>query len=90
MSERKVKIITVITIIIAFILACILIFQFARLATLNTRKRALEKSYQNLQESIETYSSELNYYKNREQYLQDYAHEILNWAKNGETIYKAK
>ena len=88
-GERKVKLITILVVSIAFLLAIIVFFQFLRLGNLTSKKHSLEKSYSELEQSIETYSKELEYYQDREQYLKDYAHQYLNWSRDNEIIYSA-
>ena len=88
-GEKKIKLITILVVSIAFLLATIVFFQFLRLGNLTSKKRSLEKSYNELERSIETYSRELEYYQNTEQYLKDYAHQYLNWSNPNETIYSA-
>ena len=88
-GEKKIKLITILVVSIAFLLATIVFFQFLRLGNLTSKRRSLEKSYNELEQSIETYSRELDYYNDTEQYLRDYAHQYLNWSRDNETIYSA-
>ena len=89
-SEKKVKLITIMIICVAFVLMLILTIQFIKIGNLNAKKANLQNSYNTLEENIEKYSSEMKYYQDKEQYLKDYAHQYLDWSKPGETIYVSK
>ena len=87
-NAKKVKIISIITVCLAFILLIVLIFQFAKLNTLKKREAELTKTLSSLEEVISDYNKEKNYYEDREKYLDEYAHIVLNMTKDGETWYE--
>ena len=47
----------------------------------------LNSTLTNLEESIADYSKQKEFYQDRDSYLEEYAHEVENMAKDGETWY---
>ena len=84
---KKTKLISIIVICIAFISMLVLVFQFLQLKELNKRREHLQQSLSNLEEVIADYSKQKSYYQDREKYLDEYAHEVLNMSKDDETWY---
>ncbi len=84
---KKTKIIAIVICCLAFVCLVTVIFQFVKLGNLKYRERELEAKSQALNEVIAEYNKEKNYYADREQYLDEYAHEVLNMSKEGEIWY---
>ena len=88
-KSRGVQLITIFTVIIMLLCIILLVWQFAKINTLNARKEALLTQKEYLDKSIFDYENLNNYYSNnREDYLEEYARQTLNWAQNNETWYK--
>ena len=86
---RGVQIITILTVIIMLTCIILLIWQFAKIHTLNERQETLLQQKQELDSSIFDYDSLNSYYSNnREDYLEEYARQVLNWSKTDENWYK--
>ncbi len=88
-GAKKAKIISISVICLAFVLLIILICQFVHLASLERREDELNSTLSSLEEVISDYSKQKDYYADRETYLDEYAHEVLNMSKKGETWYTA-
>ncbi len=86
-SSKKAKIISIIVVCLAFFLTITLIFQFVSLSNLEKRNSELNETLTSLEETIAEYSKQKDYYQDRETYLDEYAHEVMNMAKDGETWY---
>lgn len=88
-KSRGVQLITIFTVIIMLLCIILLVWQFAKINTLNARKEALLTQKEYLDKSIFDYENLNSYYSNnREDYLEEYARQTLNWAQNNETWYK--
>ncbi|MBQ9791898.1 MAG: hypothetical protein IJW28_04905 [Clostridia bacterium] len=88
-KSRGVQLITIFTVIIMLLCIILLVWQFAKINTLNARKEALLTQKEYLDKRIFDYENLNNYYSNnREDYLEEYARQTLNWAQNNETWYK--
>ena len=86
-NTKKIKIISVIIICLASVLLLTVIFQFLRLNNLKNKELELTNSLSSLEEVIADYSQKKDYYQDREKYLDEYAHEVLNMSKEDETWY---
>ena len=86
-NTKKAKIISVIVVCLASILLITVIFQFLQLNSLKKRELELANSLSSLEEVIADYSQQKDYYQDREKYLDEYAHEVLNMSKKDETWY---
>ena len=84
---KKAKITSILVVCIASVLLLILIFQFLHLNNLQKKNDRLNTTLSNLEEVIADYSKQKEYYKDREKYLDEYAHEVLNMSKDDETWY---
>ena len=88
-KSRGVQLITIFTVIIMLLCIILLVWQFAKINTLNERKEALLYQKEYLDKSIYDYDNLNSYYQNnREDFLEEYARQTLNWSQNNETWYK--
>ncbi len=87
------------TVIIMIVVVCslVLLFEFVKISNLKGKARDLERSYENLQQQYADLDSQLNYvgdpdnpYSNYNNYLEDYAREVLNWGKDGHKYFMEK
>ena len=88
-GEKRAKYISIAVVILAFVLTIVLIYQFIHLGQLKAKEVELNNSLASLEEVIADYSKQKDYYSDRETYLDEYAHEVLNMSKDGETWYTA-
>ena len=84
---KKAKIISILVVSLAFFLLLTLVFQFLYLNNLEKKNQELSNTLSNLESVIADYSKQKDYYTDRENYLDEYAHEVLNMSKEGETWY---
>jgi len=87
-KEKKIKLIIIFIIVLAFILSAVLVFQFATLNNMKKKEKELNNTLISLEEVISEYNKEKSYYADREKYLDEYAHIVLNMTKDGETWYE--
>ena len=85
-NEKTVKIISVICAVLSFVLVCVLIFQLAKIGNLQRKEEELTKHLNALEQQIVEYTNENNYIKTNE-YLEEYAREVLGWGKEGEMYF---
>jgi cell division protein FtsB len=64
----------------------VLIFQFAKIGNLQKKEEELNNHLNALEQQIVEYTNENNYIKSNE-YLEDYAREVLGWGKEGEMYF---
>lgn len=78
MTEEKLKKIvtasTISAVLLLFILICVLIYQVVALSIANDKKRQLEQEIVSLQQSIDNYENDYDYYLSQS-YLEDAARE---------------
>ena len=86
-KAKKTKIIAIVICCLAFVCLVTVIFQFVKLGNLQAKENELNAKSEALNEVIAEYNKEKNYYADREKYLDEYAHEVLNMAKDGEIWY---
>ena len=82
-GANKAKYISIGVVILAFVLLIVLIIQFAQLAQLKAREAQLTDTLSSLEEVIADYNKQKDYYSDREAYLDEYAHEVLNMSQKG-------
>jgi len=88
---KAIKISTIIISIIMFICIIVLTFQFIKIANLKEKTKNLESYKESLIKDINTYDSANAYYNNnRDEFLEDYAREVLGWGNGDDTWYTSK
>lgn len=85
-NEKTVKIISIICAAISFVLVCVLIFQLVKISNLKNKEAELTKHLSSLEQQIVDYTNENNYIQSNE-YLEDYAREVLGWGKENEMYF---
>ncbi len=85
-NGKVVKLISVLCAALMFILTCILVFQLVKISNLKTKERDLGATLANLEKEIDNYTNENNYIQSNE-YLEDYAREVLGWGKENEVQF---
>ncbi len=85
-NGKLVKSISIICAILVFALSCVLIFQLVKISNLKQKEKQLSNTLTNLEKEIVNYTNENNYLQSNE-YLEDYAREVLNWGKDGEVYF---
>lgn len=90
MEERKIRskiiTLTVCAVLLVFVLLGLLVFQYitywrltAQNLELNRQLEALRVERQNLENEVD--------YKSSEEFIEDYAREVLGWGRENETYY---
>lgn len=90
MEERKIRskiiTLTVCAVLLVFVLLGLLVFQYitywrltAQNLELNRQLEALKIERQNLENEVD--------YKSSEEFIEDYAREVLGWGRENETYY---
>ena len=86
---KAVKLLTIISVIIMSICIIVLTCQIIKIANLKSKQKSLTAEKEYLVSEIYNYNSANAYYdNNRQEYLENYAREVLGWGENGETWYK--
>ena len=85
-KEKTVKLISVICAVVSFVLVCVLLFQFVKISNLQQKEKELTQNLQSLEQQIMEYTNEQNYTSSNE-YLEDYAREVLGWGKENEMYF---
>lgn len=91
MEERKIRskiiTLTVFAVLLVFVLLGLLVFQYinywrltAQQLELNRQLEALQIERQNLQNEVD--------YKSSEEFIEDYAREVLGWGRENESYYE--
>lgn len=87
-KHTKIKIITIISVIIMFICIIVLACQLVKIGNLKEKTKELKLQKDQLISEIYNYNTTNDYYSNnRQEYLENYAREMLNWGQNGEIWY---
>jgi cell division protein FtsB len=85
-NGKVVKLISIVCAALMFILTCILVFQLVKISNLKTKEKDLSTTLANLEKEIGDYTNENNYIQSNE-YLEDYAREVLGWGKENEVQF---
>ncbi len=89
-KTNSIKIVSTIIICTICLCAIILICQFIKINNLKSNKEKLYSANESLTQEIVDYDNQIQYCKNRELYLQDYAREVKNWGKADRVYYQSK
>jgi cell division protein FtsB len=88
---KSVKIITILSTIIMCISIIVLTCQIVKIANLKNKEKELIRERDYLISEIYNYNSANAYYNNnREEYLENYAREMLGWGEKDEIWYTKK
>lgn len=87
-KAKAIKLITIFSVIIISILVIILSCQIIKIANLKSKEKKLIAERNYLISEIYNYNNANTYYNNnREEYLENYAREMLGWGESGEIWY---
>jgi len=87
-KHTKIKIITIISVVIMFVCIIVLACQLVKIGNLKEKNKELKIQKDQLISEIYNYNTTNDYYSNnRQEYLENYAREMLNWGQNGEIWY---
>lgn len=87
-KTKAVKLITVLIIVAMSIATIVLTCQIIKIANLKSKEKKLISERDYLMTEIYNYNTANTYYdNNREEYLENYAREMLGWGENGEIWY---
>lgn len=96
-KSNSMKIISVIVILVIAICFFVLMYEFIKISNLKKKNNQLENISSSLQQEYADLDSKTNYvgdpnnpYSNYQNYLEDYAREVLNWGKEGHTYFIEK
>ena len=96
-KSNSMKIISIIVILVIAICFFVLMYEFVKISNLKSKNKQLEKVSSSLQQEYADLDSKTNYvgdptnpYSNYQNYLEDYAREVLNWGKEGHTYFIEK
>ena len=85
---KAIKITTILSIIIMFVCIIILTCQLFKINNLKQKNSDLSTQKEQLIEEIYNYNTtNTNYDNNRQEYLENYAREMLGWGTSGEVWY---
>jgi len=85
---KAIKITTIISIIIMFVCIIILACQLFKINNLKEKNTQLQTQKEQLIEEIYNYNTTNSYYgNNRQEYLENYAREMLGWGESDEIWY---
>ena len=85
--SKKMALITVSCVTVIFVMIVLLVFQYITYWGLKNKQDALNAELNRLNEEDDYYSSEYEY-KSSDEFIEDYAHEVIGWGKEGYTYYK--
>ncbi len=88
-NSKAIKWISVVTVVLIFILAIVLVFEFVKINELKNKEKLLLNSVSNLEQSIVDYTN-ANDYLNSSDYVEDYARENLGWGAENEIRFESK
>lgn len=85
---KAIKITTIISIIVMFICITILTCQLFKINNLKEKTNQLQAQKEQLIEEVYNYNTTNAYYgNNRQEYLENYAREMLGWGESDEIWY---
>ena len=74
--------------LIVVVLIVLLVIQYTQFWALTIKEHQLQDQFNTLQKEHYIFEQEYNY-KSSDEFLEDYAHDVLGWGKQGESYYKA-
>ena len=90
MEERKIKskiiTLTVCAVLLVFVLLGLLVFQYINYWKLTAQNLELTRQLDALKVERQNLESEVDY-KSSEEFIEDYAREVLGWGRENETYY---
>lgn len=78
--RRKIVVYTVLSIVVLFALLIILIFQYSQYWAMQAKQEELDRQLDYLTEQYDLFSAEYDY-KTSDEFIEDYAREVLGWNK---------
>ena len=79
---------TISAVLIIVVLIVLLVIQYTQFWSLKIKENQLKNQLELLQEEHYIFEQEYNY-KSSDQFVEDYAHQVLGWGKSGESYYEA-
>ena len=90
MEERKIRskiiTLTVCAVLLVFVLLGLLAFQYVKYWRLTAQQLELNRQLEVLQTERQNLQNEVDY-KSSEEFIEDYAREVLGWGRENETYY---
>ena len=90
MEERKIRskiiTLTVCAVLLVFVLLGLLAFQYVKYWRLTAQQLELNRQLELLQTERQNLQNEVDY-KSSEEFIEDYAREVLGWGRENETYY---
>ncbi len=90
MEERKIKskiiTLTVCAVLLVFVLLGLLVFQYINYWKLTAQNLELTRQLDALKVERQNLENEVDY-KSSEEFIEDYAREVLGWGRENETYY---
>lgn len=84
---NAIRLISVICSVLLFALTIVLVVEFISIFNLKHKEQSLQTRLGDVEQTIVDVTNQNNYLSSNE-YLEDYAREVLGWGKNGEVIFK--
>jgi len=86
-----VKLATALAVIVFIVMLVGLTFQYARINNLERTQNELATELNNLVEVRENYETEYDYIESHyNEYIEDYAREVLGWGRDGEIAFQSE
>lgn len=77
---------TILAVLVVVVLLVLLIIQYTQFWSLTIKEQQLENQLALLEKEHYIFEQEYNY-KSSDEFIEDYAHEVLGWGKEGESYY---
>jgi len=79
---------TISAVLIVVVMIVLLIIQYTQFWALSMKEQQLQEKLSTLQKEHVLFEQEYNY-KSSDEFIEDYAHEVLGYGRNGESYYKS-
>ncbi len=86
--RRKLVWQTICAVLIVVVLITLLAIQYTQFWALSIKEKQLQSQLDTLQKERTIFEQEYNY-KSSDEFIEDYAHEVLGWGRAGESYYKS-